>query len=132
MSPDGRWIAYQSNVSGRWEVYVQPFPGLAGRWQLSTQGGVTPLWHSTGRELFYRHGAAMMSVRVDATSSSFSHGSPQKLFEAPYVGEDDEFGRHYAIAPDGRFVMMKEAPRRPTEIVVIVNWAEELRSRATR
>jgi Tol biopolymer transport system component len=132
VSPDGRWIAYQSNLSGRWEVYVQPFPDLAGRWQLSTQGGATPQWHPNGRELFYRHGDAMMSVPVDTTGSGFSHGSPQHLFAGSYVGEHDEDGRQYAIAPDGRFLMMKEAPRRPTEIIVIVNWAGELRARAAR
>ena len=72
MSPDGRWIAYQSNSSGRWEVYVQPFPGLGGRWQVSTQGGVSPIWGPNGRELFYRNARAVISVPVAATGNTFT------------------------------------------------------------
>jgi serine/threonine-protein kinase len=126
VSPDGRWLAYQSNLSGRPEVYVQPFPDLGGRWQVSTQGGTSPLWHPNGRELFYRLDRAVMSVPLDAGGSSFKYGSPRKLFEGPYVA-DDNFGRNYTMAPDGRFLMMKEDPAPPSLVVVIVNWAEELR-----
>lgn len=124
VSPDGRWIAYQSNLSGRPEVHVQPFPDLGGRWQVSTQGGTAPLWHPNGRELFYRIDRAMMSVPLEAGGSSFKYGSPRKLFEGSYV-TDDVYGRNFTLAPDGRFLMMKEDPARPPQIVVIVNWAEE-------
>ena len=125
VSPDGRWIAYQSNLSGRPEVYVQPFPDLGGRWQVSTQGGTAPLWHPKGSELFYRIDRAVMSVPLDAGGSSFKYGSPRKLFEGPYVA-DDEYGRNFTLAPDGRFLMMKGDPAPPPQIVVIMNWAEEL------
>jgi Tol biopolymer transport system component len=130
MSPDGRWIAYQSNLSGRWEVYVQPFPDLSGRWQVSTQGGLSPIWSPDGRELFYRNARAVMSVPVAATGIMFKHGNPRVLFEGPYVPEDSEpyDARSYALAPDGqRFLMMKEASSPPTQIVVILNWAEEVK-----
>ena len=128
VSPDGRWIAYQSNVSGRWEVYVQPFPDLSGRWQVSTQGGVSPLWSPDGRELFYRHERAVIGVPV-TPGTAFRYGNPRVLFEGAYVRE--QFGpgssRSYALATDGqRFLMMKEDPPPPTQIIVIANWAEEL------
>ena len=125
VSPDGRWIAYSSNLSGRPEVYVQPFPDLGDRWQVSTQGGVSPLWHPNGSELFYRTNRAMMSVPVEAGGSTLKYGSPRRLFEASYVA-DDGFGRNYTLAPDGRFLMMKEPPSPPLRMVVIVNWAAEL------
>jgi serine/threonine protein kinase/Tol biopolymer transport system component len=133
MSPDGRWIAYQSNSSGRWEVYVQPFPDLGGLWQVSTQGGASPTWGPNGRELFYRHARAMMSVPVPPTGKAFTHGNPRVLFEGSYVPEasDGSGARSYALAPDGqRFLMMKEEERHDaTQIVVIQNWVEELKRR---
>jgi Tol biopolymer transport system component len=131
VSPNGRWIAYQSNLSGRDEIYVQPFPDLGGRWQVSTQGGTAPLWHPNGSELFYRLDRTIMSVAVDAGGSSFKYGSARKLFEGPYVA-DDLFGRNFTLAPDGRFLMMKEDPAPPPQVVVIVNWAEELRKSDAR
>jgi dipeptidyl aminopeptidase/acylaminoacyl peptidase len=132
ISPDGRWIAYQSNQSGRWEVYVQPFPGLGGRWQLSTQGGVSPTWDPNGGRLFYRNDRAMMSVPVTTTGNTFRYGNPRMLFEGSYVPEESApyDARSYAVAPDGRFLMMKEPEQRPTQIVVILNWAEELKRSA--
>ena len=132
MSPDGHWIAYQSNLSGRWEVYVQPFPDLSSRWQVSPQGGVSPIWNPNGRELFYRNGRAMMSVPVAATGNAFTYGNPRVLFEGSYVPEDSDptDARSYAVTPDGqRFLMMKEEapPPRVTQIVVILNWVEEMK-----
>ena len=134
MSPNGRWIAYESNLSGRWEVYVQRFPELTTRWQVSTDGGESPTWSADGRELFYRRGKAMMSVRVATNGSSFRYGTSEVLFEGPYAPEDPaRCARSYAVAPDGRrFLMMKEEGRRrddadASQIVVIRNWAEELK-----
>ena len=135
ISPDGRWIAYQSNLSGRFEVYVQPFPVTGDRWQVSTAGGASPIWAPNGRELFYRNDRAMMSVPVTTAGRSFSYGNPVRLFEGSYVPETSEEigGRSYALAPDGRrFLMMKEQERPggssgATQIVVILNWVEELK-----
>ena len=134
ISPDGRWIAYQANPLGRFEVYVQPFPELGDLHQVSTEGGASPVWHQNGRELFYRRGRMMISVPITATGRSFEFGNPRTLFERPYVmeGSDVGGGRSYALAPDGRFLMIKEQQgleggSGPTEIVVILNWIEELK-----
>jgi serine/threonine-protein kinase len=140
VSPDGHWIAYESNLSGRWEVYVQPFPELTTRWQVSTDGGESPTWRPDGRELFYRRGKAMMSVAVETTGNLFRYGNSIVLFEGSHAPQDPaRFGRSYAVAPDGqRFLMIKEEERndhdRHASIVVIRNWAEELKRRvpATR
>ena len=132
VSPDGRWIAYNSNMSGRWEVYVQRFPELTTRWQVSTDGGESPAWRSDGSELFYRRGKAMMSVRVATNGSSFNNGQSEVLFEGPYAPES-RCARSYAVAPNGRrFLMMKEDGRHhddadASQIIVIRNWAEELK-----
>ena len=83
ISPDGRWIAYQSDESGRYEVYVQPFPDLDGKWQVSTDGGLGALWAPDGGELFYRKGNAMMVASID-TEPTFTHGTPEVLFEGSY------------------------------------------------
>ncbi len=105
LSPDGRWIAYQSNQSGQFEVYVRPFPNVDdGQWQISTSGGTRPLWASDGRELFYRRGNALMTVPVQ-TEPSFTPATPEILFKgAYYTGAD----RSYDVASDGqRFLMIK-------------------------
>jgi len=132
ISPDGRWIAYRSNLSGRPEIYVQPFPSLSGRWQVSTQGGLAPIWHPKGNELFYRIGRAVMSVAVETSGTSFRHGSPKVLFEGDYVAEGTEgwAAPSYAVRPDGqRFLMMKEDRPRRRQIVVALNWIEEMKEK---
>jgi hypothetical protein len=129
LSPDGRWIAYQSNTSGRWEVYVQPFPSLDGRWQVSTMGGEAPLWSAEGTHLYYRRASAVLSVPIDATGSTLKYGNPEVLFEGNYVAEEHDGAdvASYALAPDtGRFLMMRQEPTEPSEIIVIVNWANEI------
>jgi serine/threonine-protein kinase len=135
VSPDGRWIAYQSNQSGRWEVYVQPFPTLgSSRWQVSTQGGTSPMWDPGGRELYYRNARAVISVPVAAKEDTFTYGNPRTLFEGPYVNEvfDPDGGPTYALSPDGRrFLMMKEqdpaeGKSGQSQIVVVLQWIDEL------
>src|SRR5262249_35916017 len=133
VSPDGRWIAYHSNESGRWEVYVQPFPALGSRWQVSTQGGTAPIWDPAGREVYYRNGRAVVSVQVTATDDTFTFGNPRTLFEGSYVNEvfDPGGGPTYALSPDGRFLMIKEQESGDggsgqTQIVVVLNWIDEL------
>ena len=84
ISPDGRWMAYASNESGKSEVYVRPFPDVnKGKWQVSTSGGNSPLWSPDGRELFYRSGDAAMAVRVE-TEPTFKPGKPTVLFRGTY------------------------------------------------
>ena len=129
IAPDGRWLAYQSDESGRSEIYVRPYPDVeAGLWQISTTGGTSVAWSRDGRELFYRNGAAMMRIAIDS-SDSFVHGTPEVLFEGRYYAGQ---GRSYDVAPDGRFLMLKatdDGAAGVTEIQVVVNWFEELKAR---
>jgi Tol biopolymer transport system component/tRNA A-37 threonylcarbamoyl transferase component Bud32 len=131
-SPDGRWMAYVSNESGRPEVYVQPFPGPGGKWQISTEGGTEPAWNHNGRELFYRSGNKMMALDV-ATQPSFSPGKPRMLFEGQYFRSDwPLIGTAYDVSPDGqRFLMVKstEQASSATQINVVLNWFEELKQK---
>jgi serine/threonine-protein kinase len=131
ISPDGRWLAYESNESGSVEIYVRPFPDInTGRWQVSTGGGTRPLWARNGRELFYLTGNKMMAVPVLA-GSAFMAGAPQMLFQtnllSPFAG------RSYDVSPDGRrFLIIKDAratdaSAAPSQLVVVLNWMQELR-----
>ena len=127
VSPDGRWLAYQSNESGHWQIWVRPFPDVdSGRWPVGT-GGISPKWSPDGQELYYRGDNAMMGVRID-TTDGFSAGTSVRLFEDPYVTSTPRgnFAEHYAVAPDGRFLMMRELPL-AAELIVVRNWAEELK-----
>ena len=130
-SPDGRWLAYISNESGPWEIYVQPYPGPGGKWQISTEGGTEPVWNPNGRELFYRSSDKMMAVEI-TTQPSFSAGKPRVLFEGRYEPTPATFP-DYDITPDGqRFLMLKPAEAgeaAPTQINVVLNWFEELKRR---
>ncbi len=126
-SPDGRWLAYESNETGRSEIYVQPFPGPGGKWQISTEGGVRPVWARNGQELFYRNDDKLMVASI-TTEPSFSAGKPRLVFEGRYW----HAGLDYDIAPDGQhFVMIKESTEQmaPTQINVVLNWFEELKRR---
>jgi Tol biopolymer transport system component len=129
-SPDGRWLAYVSNESSnRYETYVQPYPGHGRKWQISTDGGMEPVWNRSGRELFYRSGDKMMAVDI-TTQPSFVASKPHMLFEGPYLPAEGTFS-NYDVSPDGqRFLMVKpieQAKAAPTQINVVLNWFEELR-----
>ncbi len=130
-SPDGRWLAYVSDESGRNEIYVQPYPGPGGKWQISTDGGREPLWNRNGRELFYRNGNKMMAVEI-ATQPSFSARTPKALFEGKYLMLPVSTP-NYAVSPDGqRFLMLKPVEQEqsaPTQINVVLNWFEELKQK---
>lgn len=128
-SPDGRFVAYRSDESGRPEVYVRPYPGPGPRHLVSTQGGNMPLWSRNGREIFFVSGGALVSASV-RTTPAFASEAPRRLFDLP-----DEilwgFG-FYDAAPDGqRFVMIEKDPveLRPLGLVIVPNWTEELRAR---
>jgi serine/threonine-protein kinase len=127
-SPDGRWLAYSSDESGRWEVYVRPFPGPGGKWQISQQGGTEPLWARTGKQLFYRTGDQVWAVDVQ-TGPAFSAGKPRLLFEQPGFGGGIPI-RGWDLSLDGqRFLMVKLDERKPTplkEMILVQNWFEEL------
>jgi Tol biopolymer transport system component len=128
-SPDGRFIAYVSDESGRPEIYVQPYPGPGGKWQISTDGGIEPVWNPNGRELFYRSGNRMMAVQV-ATQPAFSAARPTMLFEGEYLASPfPQTGTTYDVTRDGqRFLMVKDVEQTSTtQINVVVNWFEELK-----
>jgi eukaryotic-like serine/threonine-protein kinase len=130
-SPDGRWLAYVSNESGRPEVYVQPYPRPGGKWQISTEGGTERVWARNGRELFYRSGNKMMAVET-TTQPSFSAGKPRMLFEGQYVTTGfPNMSAAYDVSADGqRFLMVKETEQATSpQINVVLNWFEELKRR---
>ena len=133
LSPDGRWIAYQSDESGQFEVYVRPFPDVDdGKWQVSSDGGTWPLWAPDGRELFYLGPQDMMSVAIE-TEPAITLGRREPLFDtAPYLRPPGLTIRRVAIAPDGRFLLLKQGggsgvSAAPPSIVVVQNWFEELK-----
>jgi len=135
VSPNGRWVAYESDDSGRSEVFVSPFPNVGGnKKQISATGGGSPVWSPSGGELFFRSGGVMMVVPVE-TDPAFTYDTPQVLFEAPY--RRTVFGpraRPFDLSPNGRFLMIKEepatdeAPNAP-HFIFVEHWREELKER---
>ncbi len=122
-SPDGRFLAYVSDESGRDEIYMQPFPGPGGKLAVSTDGGNAPAWSPTGRELFYKNGDSMMSVVVTAGSV----GAPQFLFANP----DTQISRltgvaNYDVGADGERFLMVVAGDTSMQLNVVLNWFDEL------
>ena len=127
VSPDGKWVAYVSNESGENEIYVRPFPGPGGRWQISRGGGRAPVWSRDGSELYYvKRPRKLMAVSVDAEGESLRAGKPRELFELS--------GRpmgNYDVAADGSFFMAirdpEEEPEETRSLVTFVfNWPTEL------
>jgi serine/threonine-protein kinase len=136
-SPDGKWMAYGSDVSGRNEVYVRPFPGPGSPYQVSVDGGYSPIWARSGRELFFvtRVEGVLHVLAADvATSPSFSAGRPRLLFKGRFGTLGGPTG--YDVSADGRRFLMVEdlgAPAQPaTRLRVVLGWPEELRRTATR
>jgi serine/threonine-protein kinase len=131
-SPDGHWVVYVSNESGRDDIYVQPFPGPGGKWMISTDGGSFPMWARNGREIFFRNENKMMSVPVEI-QPTFKAGTPRMLFQGGgYLGAYLGLG-NYDVAPDGQHLLMikeKEAPATSGEVAIIVHWTDELGRRA--
>ena len=130
-SPDGRWLAYVSDESGRWEVSVQPYPGPGAVTQISTDGGFEPVWSPDGREIYYRResGGQVMAVSFVPDEPSPRVGKPRLLFEGRYRG-GQRYGRTYDLAPDGeRFLMIQdgEPPPPQPQYNIVLNWFEELK-----
>src|SRR5205823_3575782 len=128
-SPDVRWIAYGSNESGKSEIYVQPFPGPGGKWQVSTQGGTQPRWRKDGRELFYiglDNKLMAVPITLSANAQSVDVGAATALFQTRMINGPavTPYGHQYAVTPDGqRFlinVTTEEATASP--ITLILNW----------
>lgn len=128
-SPDGRWLAYQSRMSGQFEVYLASLSAGGRQIAVSKGGGWRPLWSPDGRELYYRdvdptQGGNMMAVSIDTTRAEPRIGAPRVLFASPYQGEGD-------IAADGRFLLLKRTPQEsPSRVIELVfNWFDDLQAK---
>lgn len=135
LSPDGRWMAYQSDESGRIEIYIRPYPDVnGGKWQVSVDGGWTPMWAPNGEALYYRRGSAMMMAQI-GTEPTISVGTRQVLFagDGRYLSESS--GQH-AITPDGQRLLLirhgsvdDNTPSAEPTIHVVLNWFSDLQAR---
>jgi eukaryotic-like serine/threonine-protein kinase len=125
-SPDGRWIAYQSNETGRFEIYVRPFPGPGAPIPISTAGGIYARWSGDGKELYYiAPDATLMAVRIRRTPTSIAADAPVTLFKTRRVGGGVNvigYGPQYDVAPDGRFLINVEPEANLRPITVVMNW----------
>jgi Tol biopolymer transport system component len=131
-SPDGRWIAYTSDESGRGEVYVTPFPGPGRKWQVSTSGGILPRWSGTGREIFFGSrevgsGDRLMAAEVSAQGDTFQVGPTQPLFEM----RSQRPGTFFDVTPDGQRFLVNTATQAQVSvpITLVVNWPAELKKK---
>ena len=137
LSPDGRWLAYSSNESGRYEVYVRPYPNVdAGRWQVSQAGGGSPHWSHTGRELFYENGAQALVAVAVVPGVTFTVGAQVTLFNTSgFAGTSGSVKElYYDVAPgDQRFVLFRRATEngevKVDPLVQVVNWGVEVRAK---
>ena len=130
-SPDGRWLAYMSNESGAMEIYVRPFPGPGGKWQISSGGGYYPQWSRTSKELFYSTGNhKIMVVTYTATADSFQASKPTLWSEGQFTNRG--VSRNFAVHPDGKRIAVLKAPEGETEqqfnkVAFMFNFFDELR-----
>lgn len=132
ISPDGKWMAFQSNESGTDEVYVRPFPNVeSGRWLVSTTGGVQPAWAPNGRELFYVAADGRLMAADVRNQAGFAVGAPRMIVDGGFIYAGAQ-NRSYDISPDGTRFLLIEAPNAGTQadtvgLTVVLNWAEELK-----
>jgi Tol biopolymer transport system component len=143
-SPDGRWVAYQSNETGQMEVYVIPFPGITetgsaargvnsagGKWQISVGGGLSPTWRRDGKEIFYYapNTGLAMAASVDGRGTAFTVGPVEPTFQAQLALVA---GRLFEVAPDGQRFLVSRAEdlkrdATPQPVTVVVNWTAAIR-----
>jgi serine/threonine-protein kinase len=130
LSPDGQWLAYDSDESGRAEVYVRPVAATDRRWQLSIDGGDRPRWSGDGRRIAFRSSRRMMAVDV-ATGASFAPGKPRRLFEGDFEPRGTATANYDLTADGRRLLMIKPAATSPvpSRLVVVENWFAELREK---
>jgi len=125
-SPDGLWLVYVSDESGRYEVYVRSYPDKRGKWLVSTGGGTEPVWSASGREIFYRNGNDMMVVPI-RTEPDFDAGTPALVFRKAF--EMGIYGSlSYDVSADGQQFLMieRDIEMVPSQLNVVLNWREEL------
>jgi eukaryotic-like serine/threonine-protein kinase len=128
-SPDGRWIAYASNETGGWEIYVSPFPSGVGKWQVSIAGGQEPRWRQDGKELFYVSAEGKMMALAVTAGAGFKADSPVALFQThrrPPVSLPDAFS--YDVSGDGQkfLILTKVDEANPAPLAITLNWASEM------
>ena len=124
-SPDGKWLAYMSDESGAFEVYVRPYPGPGGKWQISADGGLEPRWSHDGRELFFRNDRQILAARIDP-GRGFRAERPRVVLEGLPAAQAQ---RTYALAPDRESILMIEPVSRetdPEKITIVTNWFSKL------
>ena len=126
VSPDGSYLAYVSNESGRKEIYVQRFPDLGDKRQISNEGGTQPVWAPDGQKLFYRSPTHVMAVEV-SLGPPFAAKAPETLLEDTFVGNPVAIHTYYDVTSDQRLVLLEDAdaPER-FYVNVVTNWFEEL------
>jgi len=133
IAPDGRWVAYESNESGRAQIYVRPFPNVeTGSWPVSTQGGTRPMWAPSGRELFYIDADGYLTSVPVQIVTTFSAGNPARVFQNRYFSGTG--GRTYDVSRDGqKFLMVKDVTASgstpPPSMVIVLNWVDELKAK---
>jgi len=128
VSSDGRWLAYQSNESGKPEIYVRDFAETGGRWQISTGGGQEPRWSPDGRELYYRNNGSLLAVSIE-TRTGFQAGTPKNLFNEVYDFRSNS-GETYNVDPrGGRFLLIRPSKEEVSsaQMRMVLNWFGELR-----
>jgi Tol biopolymer transport system component/predicted Ser/Thr protein kinase len=128
-SPDGRWVAYESNETGRYEIYVAPFPATGAKWVVSTDGGLVPRWRGDGKEIFYLspNGAQMMSAQVSGKGAGFEVGEVRPLLPINNISPDME-SEEYVVTRDGqRFVILTTGEVGSSPPILVQNWTAELK-----
>jgi Tol biopolymer transport system component len=131
LSPDGRWLAYVSDESGVFDIYLQPYPGPGPKTPVSIGGGGELVWSPDGSEIFYRLGSAVMAVEVESVPT-LSVSEPRVLFQSNHLSAGGGGVRQYHVAPDGRFLMIRSGaaeggePADYDHLIVVENWLDEL------
>ena len=137
LSPDGRWLAYASNESGGWAVYVRPFPSGEGKWQVSDVGGAHPRWSRDGKQLFWRTGDGIMVADIETTGGSFRSGKVRQLFSGPFQGGPGGVSvaglqfNDYAVTADGQKFVMFPDPQKAgrgdhAHVTLVTRWFDDL------
>jgi Tol biopolymer transport system component len=123
LSPDGRWIAYVSNESGTFEVYVQPLPSMGARWQVSQGGGLQPQWASDGREIYYLGSDTSLVSRSIATGQAgLAFGEPRVLMKTDATGWEPIQTLQYSVTADGRRVLVNTATDAVRSATLVLDW----------